>query len=176
MRARLRDALRPGGQTTNACSTDNRQVYCCIGALAIAQSLHLVDAASLGWWLCERQCGSGGLNGRPEKLPDVCYSWWVISSLHALGKPHLIDAGALARFIRACQAWRHALLQHSPSQDTDGGFADRPGDVADPVHTVFALAALALMRDPPTLAHVHPVYCMPVHTLPAHIPAAPHWA
>ena len=39
------------------------QVYCCIGALAIADSLHLVDADNLGWWLCERQLPSGGLNG-----------------------------------------------------------------------------------------------------------------
>ena len=25
----------------------------------------------LGWWLAERQTSGGGLNGRPEKLPDV---------------------------------------------------------------------------------------------------------
>lgn len=35
-------------------------------------SLHLVDADLLGWWLCERQLKNGGLNGRPEKLEDVC--------------------------------------------------------------------------------------------------------
>jgi len=34
-----------------------------LGALAIADSLHLVDADNLGWWLCERQLPSGGLNG-----------------------------------------------------------------------------------------------------------------
>lgn len=34
-------------------------------------SLHHVDADLLGWWLAERQLPSGGLNGRPEKLPDV---------------------------------------------------------------------------------------------------------
>lgn len=51
----------------------------------------------LGEWLAERQCPSGGLCGkfvtalfstiiesgicnlgRPEKLPDLCYSWWII--------------------------------------------------------------------------------------------------
>lgn len=42
-----------------------------MGALAITGSLHLVDKDLLGWWLCERQVKSGGLNGRPEKLPDV---------------------------------------------------------------------------------------------------------
>ena len=29
--------------------------------------------------------------GRPEKLPDVCYSWWVLSSLKIIGKLHWID-------------------------------------------------------------------------------------
>ena len=42
-----------------------------MGALAITGSLDLVDKDLLGWWLCERQVKSGGLNGRPEKLPDV---------------------------------------------------------------------------------------------------------
>ena len=45
--------------------------FCCVGALAITGSLHHVDKDLLGWWLCERQVKSGGLNGRPEKLPDV---------------------------------------------------------------------------------------------------------
>nr|CAG8434237.1 3394_t:CDS:2 [Entrophospora candida] len=46
------------------------QIFCCVGALAIVNSLHLVDADLLGWWLCERQLKNGGLNGRPEKLED----------------------------------------------------------------------------------------------------------
>jgi len=31
--------------------------------LAILNRLYHVDADSLGWWLCERQLPSGGLNG-----------------------------------------------------------------------------------------------------------------
>lgn len=46
-------------------------VFCCVGALAITGSLHHIDKDLLGWWLCERQVKAGGLNGRPEKLPDV---------------------------------------------------------------------------------------------------------
>lgn len=30
-------------------------------------------------------------SGRPEKLPDVCYSWWVLASLKIIGKLHWID-------------------------------------------------------------------------------------
>ena len=31
------------------------------------------------------------LSGRPEKLPDVCYSWWVLASLKIIGRLHWID-------------------------------------------------------------------------------------
>ena len=48
-------------------------IYTCLGSLALTGQLQRVDADRLGWWLAERQLPSGGLNGRPEKLPDVCY-------------------------------------------------------------------------------------------------------
>ena len=66
----------------------------------------LVVHLTPGWWLCERQLPSGGLNGRPEKLPDVCYSWWVLSSLAILGRIHWIDSKKLTKYILACQVSR----------------------------------------------------------------------
>lgn len=111
-----------------------------------------MDRDTLAWWLCERQLPSGGLNGRPEKLPDVCYSWWVLSSLTILGRLHWIDGNALKTFILACQ-------------DTEtGGFADRPGDVADPYHTLFGIAALSLLGHD-SVQKVNPTYCMPQHVI-----------
>ena len=53
--------------------------------------------------LCERQTKSGGLNGRPEKLQDVCYSWWCLSALAILDRLHWIDRDALCSFILQCQ-------------------------------------------------------------------------
>ena len=129
------------------------QVYCCVGALALTNDLDKVDADSLGWWLCERQLPSGGLNGRPEKLPDVCYSWWVLSSLKMIGRLDWIDKAKLRRFILACQ------------DDESGGFADRPGDVADPFHTLFGVAALSMLEQGDSVADVNPVLCMPQATL-----------
>lgn len=79
------------------------QIYCCTGFLAITSQLHQVNSDLLGWWLCERQLPSGGLNGRPEKLPDVCYSWWVLASLKIIGRLHWIDREKLRSFILACQ-------------------------------------------------------------------------
>jgi geranylgeranyl transferase type-2 subunit beta len=128
------------------------QVYCCVGALAIAGQLYHVDADRLGWWLCERQLPSGGLNGRPEKLPDVCYSWWVLASLAMLNRLHWINKAKLTEFILASQ------------DDETGGFADRPGDWVDPFHTLFGLAGLSLLGNK-QLKPVNPVLCMPQETI-----------
>ena len=47
------------------------QIFCCVATLSICNALDELDANRLGWWLAERQCDSGGLNGRPEKQADV---------------------------------------------------------------------------------------------------------
>lgn len=133
---------RPGSESHSG------QIYCCVGMLAIVGQLHHINADLLGWWLCERQLPSGGLNGRPEKLPDVCYSWWVLASLKIIGKIHWIDKGKLIKFILACQ------------DDETGGFADRPGDMVDPFHTLFGICGLSLLGEE-KIKPVNPVFCMP---------------
>ena len=59
----------------------------------------MLDVDTLAWWLSERQCDGGGLNGRPEKQADVCYSWWILSSLSIMGKTDYINTGKLVDFI-----------------------------------------------------------------------------
>ena len=155
------------------------QIYCCLGFLSIVHRylvlnfflygiiyhmwlqfkktqlnlnyrLDIVDADLLGYWLAERQLKSGGLNGRPEKLPDVCYSWWVLASLAILGRLHWIDHKKLENFVKACQ------------DDETGGISDRPGDLPDPFHTLFGVAGLSLLGcDSKRLRQVNPVFCMP---------------
>ncbi|XP_032726021.1 geranylgeranyl transferase type-2 subunit beta isoform X4 [Lontra canadensis] len=127
-------------------------IYCCTGFLAITSQLHQVNSDLLGWWLCERQLPSGGLNGRPEKLPDVCYSWWVLASLKIIGRLHWIDREKLRSFILACQ------------DEETGGFADRPGDMVDPFHTLFGIAGLSLLGEE-QIKPVSPVFCMPEEVL-----------
>ncbi|KAL6527187.1 hypothetical protein OROGR_016277 [Orobanche gracilis] len=124
-------------------------VFCCVGALAITGSLHHVDKDLLGWWLCERQVKSGGLNGRPEKLPDVCYSWWVLSSLIMIDRVHWIDKEKLVKFILDCQ------------DREGGGISDRPDDAVDVFHTYFGVAGLSLLEYP-GLKAVDPAYALPV--------------
>ena len=119
-----------------------------MAALAIAKRLDLVDTDKLGQWLSERQVPCGGLNGRPEKKEDVCYSWWVLSSLAIIERDHWIDRNGLIRFILSCQ-------------DTEnGGISDRPGDMVDVWHTCFGVAGLSLLGYA-DMDIVDPVYCMP---------------
>ncbi|KAF6777527.1 hypothetical protein AHF37_02546 [Paragonimus kellicotti] len=109
------------------------QAYCVVGTLAILQELRRLDLERAAWWLAERQLPSGGINGRPEKKPDVCYSWWALATLTILGKIAWINDRNLIRFILAAQ------------DPETGGIADRPGDVPDPFHTLFGLAGLSLI-------------------------------
>ena len=89
------------------------QIFACLGALSIARRLDLVDRDRLGGWLSERQLDNGGLNGRPEKLEDVCYSWWVGSSLAMIDRLHWIDGAKLSAFILRCQVGHDdALSKH----------------------------------------------------------------
>ena len=129
-----------------------------MGALAIAQRLHLLTEEQidlLGWWLCERQVDSGGLNGRPEKQADVCYSWWILSTLSILNKVSWINEDKLASFILKCQ------------DDVDGGIADRPDDMPDVYHTFFGIAGLSLLGhlhgagSKSYFRHIDPVYALP---------------
>lgn len=82
---------------------DRFPVWVCTAALAILGELHRVDSDLLGWWLSERQLPNGGLNGRPEKLEDVCYSWWNLAALSIIGKLHWINREKLIGFILGAQ-------------------------------------------------------------------------
>jgi geranylgeranyl transferase type-2 subunit beta len=134
--------VRPGAESHSG------QIFTCVSALAIAKRLDLVDTERLARWLSERQVKGGGLNGRPEKQEDVCYSWFVLSSLETINRVHWIDRDGLISFILGCQ-------------DTEGGgIADRPGDMVDVWHTCFGIAGLSLLGYP-GLESVDPAYCMP---------------
>jgi geranylgeranyl transferase type-2 subunit beta len=117
---------RPGTESHAA------YTFCAVGALRV-MGMEIADSDRLAHWLSERQTVSGGFNGRPEKAPDVCYSWWILSTLEMLGRSAWIDKAALREFILR-------------SQDSEaGGIADRPECVADIFHTFFGFAALSLM-------------------------------
>ena len=127
------------------------QVFCCVGALSIAKSLDVIRHLDLlAWWLAERQCDSGGLNGRPEKQADVCYSWWILSVLSIINRLDWISEDRLAAFITKAQ------------DPQDGGIADRPEDMPDIFHTFFGIAGLSLLQKfPDSYRSIDPVYALP---------------
>lgn len=79
-----------------------------MAALKQLNRMDTVDVDELKKWLALRQLGCGGLNGRPEKTEDVCYSWWVLSSLAIIDGLDCISSGALEQFILKCQVPLHA--------------------------------------------------------------------
>ncbi|XP_016954950.1 geranylgeranyl transferase type-2 subunit beta [Drosophila biarmipes] len=127
-------------------------IYCCVGFFSLTHRLHLLDVDKLGWWLCERQLPSGGLNGRPEKLPDVCYSWWVLASLTIMGRLHWISSEKLQQFILSCQ------------DAETGGFSDRTGNMPDIFHTLFGIGGLSLLGHS-GLKAINPTLCMPQYII-----------
>lgn len=122
--------------------------------LSSSQRAALVSQADpqsdvLCWWLCERQLPNGGLNGRPEKKEDVCYSWWVLTGLTALERIDWINPRQLTSFILSCQ------------DDVFGGISDRSNTMTDIYHTYFGIAGLSLLGNP-GFEQIDPIYALPV--------------
>ena len=132
-------------------------IFCCVSALAILNG-EIINCDGLVEWLVWRQLPCGGFNGRPEKLPDVCYSWWILSSLATLNSTNRISKVKLEEFILKCQDI------HADAGDVDvdvGGFADRPGDVGDLFHTLFGLTGLSLIGNQQVYEEIDPLFCLP---------------
>ena len=86
------------------CESHAAACFVAVGALTLADNLHnAVSVDELGYFLCTRQTAMGGLNGRPEKAPDVCYSWWILSTLTMINRLHWIDPDKLCQWILLCQ-------------------------------------------------------------------------
>ena len=122
--------------------------FCCIGFLSVTGQLNLLDKVQTGKWLAERQTHLGGFNGRPEKLPDVCYSWWVLSGMFMIGAEDFFDKDLLIKFILECQ------------DDISGGIGDRPGNCHDVFHTFFGFCGLSLLGYG-NLKMIDPTYAIP---------------
>ncbi|KAF7301431.1 Rab geranylgeranyltransferase [Mycena indigotica] len=144
------------GNTIGA-ESHSGQAFVCCAALAILDRLDVIDSETLGWWLAERQVPGGGLNGRPEKLPDVHLSAIAsgyFSALSILNKVSWIDCDQLTNFILSAQDLEK------------GGIADRPDNVTDVFHTQFGVAGLSILGYP-GLVDLDPVYCLPAPIIEA---------
>jgi geranylgeranyl transferase type-1 subunit beta len=114
--------------------------YCAYAALWLMGAADRVPREPLLRWCLDRQLS--GFQGRCNKDPDTCYSFWIGATLALLGVTHLVHAPALRAFSLACQ-------------QPVGGFSKCEDAHPDLLHTYLSLAGLALLGCD-GLAPLHP--------------------
>jgi protein farnesyltransferase subunit beta len=112
-------------------------LHCAVGAMSILGRLDDLPLAAMARWIAMRQCEcGGGFNGRPNKLVDSCYSWWIGSPARIISEhlkiPPFWNEKALSEFVANC------------CQDVRGGLGERPGSQSDAFHTLYALAGVGI--------------------------------
>lgn len=145
-------------------------IFCGVSAFALLNKMSRIPVKKVKQFLGSRQTKLGGFNGRPEKLPDLCYSWWVLSSLHSVNTQIMNSSVFFNAYMQDDQTnpnvspLAHPKLTNQKNvllsgintkklesfilecQDPeDGGMSDRPGNMTDIFHTFFGLAALSLI-------------------------------
>lgn len=114
--------------------------FCGIASLALMGELDRVLECNPGWkqdlirWCVSRQIK--GMQGRPNKLEDTCYSYWIGGTLEILGYGNLLDKNALNEYVMECQ--------------TDlGGFSKVREDAYYPdlLHSFYSLAWLSISEE-----------------------------
>ncbi|XP_066589698.1 geranylgeranyl transferase type-1 subunit beta [Prorops nasuta] len=118
--------------------------FCAVASLFLMNELDNVlteqNLDRLKRWCIMRQ--NNGFNGRPGKLSDTCYSFWVGATLQLLKVSELSDPEENKIFIL-------------DTQDTIiGGFAKYSNYLPDPLHTYLGLCGLSLMGEP-ALSEIH---------------------
>lgn len=111
--------------------------FCALAALQMSGQLKELPSVTLERmkrWLVMRQ--SDGFQGRPNKLVDTCYSFWIGASMKILDVFHMADASENRRYIMSTQ------------EKLTGGFSKWPGSLADPFHSYFGICGLSFLEEP----------------------------
>jgi geranylgeranyl transferase type-1 subunit beta len=113
--------------------------FCAVASLVLLDRLHDVldadaRAALVQWCVGKQQADGGGLQGRPNKAQDTCYSYWIGGTLVLLGHADLLDHDQLSGFVLQCQSKL-------------GGFSKVKGAYPDVLHAYYSLAYLSLSQD-----------------------------
>ncbi|KAL0224709.1 hypothetical protein RCL1_002621 [Eukaryota sp. TZLM3-RCL] len=125
--------------------------YCASACLEILSDYSLVSVERLRRWLALRQKQEeGGFDGRPHKLVDSCYSFWVLGAMACVNKSFSLslNGSALETYVLgACQGKK-------------GGLRDKPGKPVDFYHSCYSLSGLSLSSCSTSslLVDVDPVY------------------
>nr|XP_053633944.1 geranylgeranyl transferase type-1 subunit beta-like [Cherax quadricarinatus] len=110
--------------------------YCAIATLHLMgkldSALSNIQKHRLVRWLVNRQVGDG-LQGRPNKPPDACYTFWIGASLKLLGSLSFLNLEALRQFVLSTQ------------DPITGGLAKYPDSHPDGLHTYLGISGLSLL-------------------------------
>jgi len=116
--------------------------FCAIASLVLMGKLEEVigcddDDDDDNWrkdlvrWCTHRQVG--GMQGRPNKAEDTCYSYWIVGTLRLLGEDGLIRHDLLRSYVLKCQS-------------NHGGFGKVIGAFPDLLHSYYSLAYLSMSQ------------------------------
>jgi geranylgeranyl transferase type-1 subunit beta len=159
-------ALRLFGALDNAlsvedkvCALDRCQTRCSALMQATGGAMHA--QRRLVQWCVMRQ--RDGFTGRPNKLEDTCYAFWVVSTLRVRAAKRIEDAEP-ASHGRAQMLGAGELVNSERSQSflwqtqqpLTGGFGKEQGCRADPMHSYLGLCGCAF-NGVPAVARVEGV-------------------
>jgi geranylgeranyl transferase type-1 subunit beta len=109
--------------------------FCATASLVLMNKLdEVLDQQSrkeLIRWCCGRQVA--GMQGRPNKAEDTCYSYWIGATMRLLGHDDLLDHQQLRGFVMQCQTKM-------------GGFSKVIGAYPDILHAFYSTAYLSLSQ------------------------------
>lgn len=112
--------------------------YCAIASLSLLNKLKYVLNENkfkiLERWAVNRQT-TGGFQGRPNKDPDTCYSFWLGATLSIIGSLDRINKDKNRDFV----------LNNANS--LTGGFSKNMDSIPDPMHTCLSLCGLSLIGE-----------------------------
>ena len=109
--------------------------FCAIASLVLMKRLDVLDAEwkkELIHWCVSRQVG--GMQGRPNKLEDTCYSYWIGGTLRLLGCDNFLCHEKLGDFV---------IRNQTPF----GGFSKQIGAHPDLLHAYYSLSYLAMNQE-----------------------------
>ena len=106
--------------------------FCAVASLKLMNRLDVIDTKQLVYWCVSRQVG--GMQGRPNKAEDTCYSYWIGGTLALLDKEHLLDQERLCHYVMTCQTQM-------------GGFGKVLGAYPDVLHSFYSMAWLSLSNE-----------------------------
>jgi geranylgeranyl transferase type-1 subunit beta len=106
--------------------------FCGVASLVLMGRLDEMEkdfTKDLVQWCVSRQVN--GMQGRPNKAEDTCYSYWIGGTLRLLGHQELLDEGKLCHYVMTCQTQM-------------GGFGKVVGAFPDVLHSFYSMAWLSL--------------------------------